>query len=114
MSVLIQVAEQTPTAHTRWEQMKFAFVDWEYVSALRLDGQRGVWLDGTKPGESHRLASTATPGEAIFFLLRVFDRVAQCQRSGGSWIVGHDGRRVDSIRAMRFPVGPGAEDRPDR
>ncbi|NLV80319.1 MAG: hypothetical protein GXY65_13450 [Rhodococcus sp.] len=104
MSVLIQVLEQTPTAHTRWEHVKFAFVDWEYVTTLRLDGQCGVWLDGTKHGESHRLASTATPGEAIFFLLTVFDRVAQCRRSGGSWIVGHDGRSVDSIRATRFPV----------
>jgi hypothetical protein len=104
MSVLIQVLEQTHSAHTPWEQVKYAFIDWDHVTTLRLDGQCGVWLDGTKHGESHRLAATASPEEAIFFLLRVYDRIAECRQSGGSWIVGHDGRTVASIRATRFPL----------
>lgn len=104
MSVLVQVLEQTQSIHTPWEQVKYAFVDWEHVTTLRLDGQCGVWLDGTKHGESHRLATTESPEEAIFFLLTVFEKIAGCIRSGGSWIVGHDGRTVGSIRATRFPT----------
>jgi len=104
MSILIQVLEQTYSSHTPWQQVKYGFVDSGHISTLRLDGQCGVWLDGSKHGESHRLAATASPEDAIFFLLTVFDRIAQCKQSGGSWIVGHDGRTVGSIHAARFPL----------
>ena len=104
MPILIQVLEQTYSAHTPWEQVKYAFVDSEHVTAMRLDGQCGVWLDGTKHGESHRLAATTTAEQAVFFLLTVFDRVAECKQHGGSWIVGHDGRTIESIHAVRFPL----------
>lgn len=106
MSILVQVLEQTPSTRTPWEQVKYGFVDWDHVTTLRLDGRCGVWLDGTKPGESHRLATTASPQEAIFFLLAVFEKIAECADSGGSWIVGHDGATVGSVSASRFPALP--------
>jgi hypothetical protein len=104
MSILVQVLEQTFSGHTPWEQVKYAFVDSVHITTFRLDGQCGVWLDGTKHGESHHLAATATAEQAIFFLLTVFDRIAACKQAGGSWIIGHDGHSVESIHATRFPL----------
>ena len=107
MSILVPVLEQTPSTRTPWEQVKYGFVDWDHVTTLRLDGRCGVWLDGTRTGESHRLATTASSQEAIFFLLNVFDKIAECSEAGGSWIVGHDGATVGSISAARFPASGG-------
>lgn len=103
MSILIQVLEQGYSLTTPWEQRKYAFVDTTHVVTIRLDGQSGVWLDGTKHGESHRLAVTPEPSEAIFFLLRTLDVLAECRLSGGSWVIGHDGTHLSSIAGVRLP-----------
>ncbi len=70
---------------------------------MRLDGQAGVWLDLSRPGESQRLARTATAQEAITFLLTVFGKIAECEDRGGSWLIGHDGARAETVAATRFP-----------
>lgn len=104
MSVVIQVLEQGYSHTTPWEQRKYAFVDSVHIVTIRLDGQSGVWLDGMKHGESHRLAVTPTPSDAIFFLLRTLEVLAECRQSGGSWIIGHDGAHMPSIAAVRLPL----------
>ena len=58
MPIMIQVFEQVYSPNTPWQQRKVAFVDADHIVAMRLDGQSGVWLDVTKHGESHRLATT--------------------------------------------------------
>lgn len=103
MTIMVQVLEQAYSPDTPWEQCKYAFVDVDHIVTMRLDGQCGVWLDVTKHGESHRLAAAPTPAQAIFFLLDVFSRIAECKQYGGSWIIGHDGRHIESIHAARFP-----------
>ncbi|WP_137725549.1 hypothetical protein [Prescottella subtropica] len=103
MTIMIQVFEQVYSPTTPWPQRKVAFVDADHIVAMRLDGNSGVWLDVTKHGEAHRLATTRSSEDAIFFLLQVFDTVAACRRNGGSWLVGHDGENIDSIRATKFP-----------
>lgn len=103
MSILIQVLEQGYSLTTPWEQRKYAFVDATHIVTIRLDGQSGVWLDGMKHGEAHRLAITPVPSDAIFFLLRTLDVLAECRQSGGSWLIGHDGAHLSSIASVRLP-----------
>jgi hypothetical protein len=103
MTILLQVLEQSFTPTTPWERRKFTFVDTAKIVGMRLDGQSGVWLDLSRPGESQRLAHTATPQEAITFLLTTFAKIAECEASGGSWLIGHDGARAVTLAATRFP-----------
>ncbi|MFB7878239.1 MULTISPECIES: hypothetical protein [unclassified Nocardia] len=103
MTILLQVLEQSYTPATPWERRKFTFVDAGKIVGMRLDGQSGVWLDLSRPGESQRLAHTADPGESITFLLTVFAKIAECEDRGGSWLIGHDGTHLASIAATRFP-----------
>ncbi|MGN2641376.1 hypothetical protein ACWEKT_23855 [Nocardia takedensis] len=103
MTILLQVLEQCFTPTTPWERRTFTFVDTRHILGMRLDGQCGVWLDLSRPGESQRLARTADPGEAAVFLLSTFAEIADCEQRGGSWLIGHDGTHVPSITATRFP-----------
>ncbi|MFR9753458.1 hypothetical protein ACL02S_20825 [Nocardia sp. 004] len=103
MTILLQVLEQSFTPTTPWERRRFTFVHADKIVGMRLDGQGGVWLDLSRPGESQRLARTTEPDEAITFLLTVFAKIAECEEHGGSWLVGHDGTHTDSIAATRFP-----------
>lgn len=103
MTIMLQVFEQVYSPTTPWQQRKVAFVDADHIVAMRLDGQAGVWLDVTKQGESHRLATTRTPELAIGFLLSVFGKIAECRQNGGSWLIGHDGVDAASIHAAKFP-----------
>ncbi|MBL1074920.1 hypothetical protein JK358_11005 [Nocardia sp. 2] len=103
MTILLQVLEQSFTPTTPWERRKFTFVDTTKIVGMRLDGQSGVWLDLSRPGESQRLARTADPRDAINFLLNTFAKIAECEERGGSWLIGHDGCRIESIAATRFP-----------
>ena len=103
MTILLQVMEQGYTPTTPWEQRKFTFVNTSKIVGLRLDGECGVWLDLSRPGESQRLAHTPTHEDAIFFLLAAFGKIAECEHTGGSWIIGHDGSTADSLVASRFP-----------
>ncbi|QBJ97920.1 hypothetical protein ERC79_19700 [Rhodococcus sp. ABRD24] len=103
MTIMIQVLEQVYSPTTPWQQRKYAFIDADHIVAMRLDGQSGVWLDVTKQGESHRLATTASPEESIYFLLRIFGTIAECRQNGGSWLIGHDGIAATSIHAAKFP-----------
>lgn len=103
MTILLQVLEQSYTPTTPWERRKFTFVDAGKIVGMRLDGQSGVWLDLSRPGESQRLAHTADPRDSITFLLTTFAKIAECEERGGSWVIGHDGSRVSSIQASRFP-----------
>ncbi|MFD9549347.1 hypothetical protein ACFWBG_18295 [Nocardia salmonicida] len=103
MTILLQVLEQSYTPNTPWERRKFTFIDTTKILGMRLDGQAGVWLDLSRPGESQRLAHTIDPRESITFLLTVFAKIAECEERGGSWLVGHDGAHVSSIEATRFP-----------
>ncbi|MEU1985486.1 hypothetical protein [Nocardia sp. NPDC019395] len=103
MTILLQVLEQSYTPTTPWERRKFTFVDAGKIVGMRLDGQCGVWLDLSRPGESQRLARTDRPEDAIAFLLTTFAKIAECTDSGGSWVIGHDGVRIESLAATRFP-----------
>ncbi|MFF0542800.1 hypothetical protein ACWEVD_03465 [Nocardia thailandica] len=103
MTILLQVLEQSYTPTTPWERRKFTFVDAGKIVGMRLDGQSGVWLDLSRPGESQRLAHTADPRDSIAFLLATFAKIAECEERGGSWVIGHDGTHVSSIEAGRFP-----------
>ena len=103
MTILLQVLEQSYTPTTPWEQRKFTFVDAGKIVGMRLDGQCGIWLDLSRPGESQRLARTPHPEEAITFLLTTFAKIAECTDSGGSWLIGHDGVHSSSLAATRFP-----------
>ncbi|MFC9892162.1 hypothetical protein ACFVMC_00580 [Nocardia sp. NPDC127579] len=103
MTILLQVLEQSYTPTTPWERRKFTFVDAGKIVGMRLDGQSGVWLDLSRPGESQRLARTPAPADAITFLLATFAKIAECQERGGSWVIGHDGARHQTIGATRFP-----------
>ncbi|RDI42146.1 hypothetical protein [Nocardia mexicana] len=103
MTILLQALEQSFTPTTPWERRKFTFVDTAKIVGMRLDGQSGVWLDLSRPGESQRLARTVDPRDAITFLLTTFAKIAECEERGGSWLIGHDGARVESIAATRFP-----------
>ncbi|MEV0251981.1 hypothetical protein AB0H76_35725 [Nocardia sp. NPDC050712] len=103
MTILLQVLEQSFTPTTPWERRKFTFVDAGKIVGMRLDGQSGVWLDLSRPGESQRLARTPAPADAITFLLTTFAKIAECQERGGSWVIGHDGSRHQTIAATRFP-----------
>ena len=103
MMILLQVLEQGYTPATSWELRKFTFVDTAKIVGMRLDGESGVWLDLSRPGESQRLAHTPTHEEAIFFLLATFGKIAECEAIGGSWLIGHDGSSARSLSAMRFP-----------
>ncbi|WP_405133313.1 hypothetical protein [Nocardia sp. NBC_01388] len=103
MTILLQVLEQSFTPTTPWERRRFTFVDTTKIVGMRLDGQSGVWLDLSRTGESQRLARTMEPREAITFLLTTFAKIAECEDRGGSWLIGHDGARPQSIAAMRFP-----------
>ncbi|MGF0315360.1 hypothetical protein [Nocardia fluminea] len=106
MTILLQVLEQSYTPNTPWERRKFTFIDTTKILGMRLDGEAGVWLDLSRPGESQRLAHTVDPSESITFLLTVFAKIAECEDRGGSWLVGHDGVHVSSIAATRFPPNP--------
>ncbi|MBF6212293.1 hypothetical protein IU433_17775 [Nocardia puris] len=103
MTILLQVLEQSFTPTTPWERRKFTFVDAGKIVGMRLDGQSGVWLDLSRPGESQRLARTLDPREAVTFLLTTFAKIAECEERGGSWLIGHDGVHTESIAATRFP-----------
>ncbi|BCN78165.1 hypothetical protein [Prescottella equi] len=103
MTIMLQVFEQVYSPSTPWQQRKVAFVDADHIVAMRLDGQSGVWLDVTKQGESHRLATSRTPEEAVGFLLSVFGKIAECRQNGGSWLIGHDGVDAGSLHAAKFP-----------
>ncbi|WP_024802456.1 hypothetical protein [Nocardia sp. BMG51109] len=103
MTILLQALEQSFTPTTPWDRRKFTFVDTAKIVGLRLDGQCGVWLDLSRAGESQRLARTVDPGDAITFLLTTFAKIAECEERGGSWLIGHDGSRVESLAATRFP-----------
>ncbi|MEU0872580.1 hypothetical protein [Nocardia brasiliensis] len=103
MTILLQVLEQSFTPTTPWERRKFTFIKAEKIVGMRLDGQSGVWLDLSRPGESQRLARTVDPHEAITFLLATFAKLAECEERGGSWLIGHDGANAESISATRFP-----------
>lgn len=103
MTILLQVLEQSFTPTTPWERRKFTFVDAGKIVGMRLDGQSGVWLDLSRPGESQRLARTLDPREAVTFLLTTFAKIAECEERGGSWLIGHDGAHTESIAATRFP-----------
>lgn len=50
MTILLQVLEQSFTPTTPWERRKFTFVDTTKIVDMRLDGQAGVWLDLSRPG----------------------------------------------------------------
>jgi len=104
MTILIQVLEQGYSLSTPWEQRKYQYVDVAHILGMRLDGNKGVWLDMSRPGESHQLALAPTAEDAILFMLKAFDAVATCRKQGGSWIVGHDGTEYGSIAATRFPL----------
>ena len=104
MSILIQVLERGYTHGTPWQQRKYQFVDAGYVIGLRLDGKSGVWMDMTRPGESHQLALAPDPEQAIYFLLRIVDRLAYCRQQGGTWLIGHDGVHHTSIAPTAFPL----------
>ncbi|RMI31682.1 hypothetical protein [Nocardia stercoris] len=103
MTILLQAIEQSFTPTTPWERRRFTFVDTAKIVGMRLDGQAGVWLDLSRPGESHRLAQTEDPKDAITFLLTAFARIAECEERGGSWLIGHDGAQPASLVATRFP-----------
>ncbi|MQY30028.1 hypothetical protein [Nocardia aurantia] len=103
MTILLQVLEQGFTPTTPWERRKFTFVDAAKIVGMRLDGQSGVWLDLSRPGESQRLARTGDPRQAITFLLTTFAKIAECEERGGSWLIGHDGVHAESVEAMRYP-----------
>ncbi|RVW06694.1 hypothetical protein [Rhodococcus spongiicola] len=103
MAIMLQVFEQVYSPTTPWQHRKVAFIDVDHIVAMRLDGQSGVWLDVTKQGESHRLATTRSPAEAIYFLLSIFGKIAECQQNGGSWVIGHDGFDAATIHAAKFP-----------
>ncbi|MFQ6393274.1 hypothetical protein ACLMAJ_07470 [Nocardia sp. KC 131] len=103
MTILLQALEQSFTPTTPWERRQFTFVNTDKIIGMRLDGQCGVWLDLSRPGESQRLARTLDPRDAITFLLTTFAKIAECEDRGGTWLIGHDGARVESISATRFP-----------
>ncbi len=103
MTILLQVLEQSFTPTTPWERRKFTFIDTAKIVGMRLDGQSEVWLDLSRPGESQRLARTETAQEAITFLLTIFGKIAECEDRGGSWLIGHDGARAETVAATRFP-----------
>ncbi|MBH0777384.1 hypothetical protein [Nocardia bovistercoris] len=103
MTILLQVLEQCFTPTTPWERRTFTFIDTGHIVGMRLDGQCGVWLDLSRPGESQRLARTRDPGDAVNFLLTTFARIAECEERGGSWLIGHDGIHIGSINATRYP-----------
>ncbi|MFI6869930.1 hypothetical protein [Nocardia sp. NPDC050406] len=103
MTILLQVLEQSFTPTTPWERRKFTFVDTTKIVGMRLDGQSGVWLDLSRPGESQRLARTVDPRDSISFLLTTFAKIAECEDRGGSWVIGHDGAHVETIAATRMP-----------
>ncbi|RJO72314.1 hypothetical protein D5S18_24520 [Nocardia panacis] len=103
MTILLQVLEQSFTPTTPWERRKFTFINADKIVGMRLDGQCGVWLDLSRPGESQRLAHTVDPREAITFLLTTFAKIAECEDGGGSWLIGHDGCHTGSLAATRFP-----------
>ncbi|MFQ6328858.1 hypothetical protein ACLMAL_22350 [Nocardia sp. CWNU-33] len=103
MTILLQALEQSFTPTTPWERRRFTFVNTAKIVGMRLDGQCGVWLDLSRAGESQRLARTLDPRDAITFLLTAFAKIAECEERGGSWLIGHDGVRVESIAATRFP-----------
>ncbi len=103
MTILLQVLEQSFTPTTAWDQRKFTFVNTAKIVGIRLDGQSGVWLDLSRPGESQRLAHTPNPHDAIYFLLAAFGKIAECEHTGGSWIIGHDGANLQTLVATRFP-----------
>ncbi|QIS09326.1 hypothetical protein [Nocardia arthritidis] len=103
MTILLQVLEQSLTPTTPWERRKFTFVNADKIVGMRLDGQCGVWLDLSRPGESQRLARTVDPREAITFLLTTFAKIAECEERGGAWLIGHDGVHTESIAATHFP-----------
>lgn len=103
MTILLQVLEQSFTPTTPWELRTFTFVNTAKIVGMRLDGQSGVWLDLSRPGESQRLAHTPNPQEAIYFLLATFGKIAECEHTGGSWIIGHDGAHLRTLVATRFP-----------
>mgnify|MGYP006876022379 CR=1 FL=1 len=104
MAILLQVLEQSFTPTTPWEQRKFTYVVASKIVGMRLDGQSGVWLDLSRPGESQRLAHTPTPQQAVYFLMAAFGKIAECEATGGSWIIGHDGEHAESLVATRFPL----------
>ena len=109
MTILLQVLEQSFTPTTPWERRTFTFVNTGRITGMRLDGEYGVWLDLARPGESQRLAHTPTHEEAIYFLLSAFNKIAECEEAGGSWVIGHDGANIASMVATRFPlIEPGA------
>ncbi|MFD1812787.1 hypothetical protein [Rhodococcus gannanensis] len=104
MTILIQVLEQGYSRSTPWEQRKYQYVDVTHVVGMRLDGNKGVWLDMSRPGESHQLALAPNAEDAILFMLKAFDAVARCRQQGGSWMIGHDGTDYTSIGTLRFPL----------
>ncbi|AVH20497.1 hypothetical protein IU438_18595 [Nocardia cyriacigeorgica] len=112
MTILLQVLEQSFTPTTPWERRKFTFVNTHCIVGMRLDGESGVWLDLSRPGESQRLAHTADPHDAITFLLTTFAKIAECEDRGGSWVIGHDGTDSATLAATRFPPH-GAQDTAD-
>ncbi|MEV0298209.1 hypothetical protein [Nocardia sp. NPDC050710] len=103
MTILLQVLEQSFTPTAPWERRKFTFVNTDKIVGMRLDGQSGVWLDLSRPGESQRLARTLDPRDAVTFLLTTFAKIAECEERGGSWLIGHDGSRTETIAATKFP-----------
>ncbi|TQM28505.1 hypothetical protein [Nocardia bhagyanarayanae] len=103
MTILLQVLEQSFTPTTHWERRKYTFVNTAKIVGMRLDGECGVWLDLSRPGESQHLANTPDPREAITFLLTTFAKIAECEERGGSWLIGHDGAHTESIAATRYP-----------
>lgn len=103
MTILLQVLEQSYTPTAAWEHRKFTFVNTHSIVGMRLDGQNGVWIDLSRPHESQCLAHTSTPQEAIYFLLAAFAKIAECEHTGGSWMIGHDGEHLETLAASRFP-----------
>ncbi|MFE3291405.1 hypothetical protein [Rhodococcus sp. NPDC059234] len=102
MTILIQVLEQGYSQSTPWEQRRYHFVDAARIIGIRLDGQLGVWIDMARPGESHQLAVAVDAENTIYFMLRAFDKIANCERLGGSWLIGHDGTDFNSIQASPY------------
>lgn len=103
MTILLQVLEQSFTPTTPWQLRKFTFVNTAHIVGMRLDGQNGVWLDLTRPHESQRLAHTPVAEDAIFFLIATFGKIAECEHTGGSWMIGHDGIHRDTLVASPVP-----------
>ncbi|MGV9823153.1 hypothetical protein [Nocardia xishanensis] len=103
MTILLQVTEQSFSPTMPWERRRFTFVNAAKIVGMRLDGEGGVWLDLSRPGESQHLAQVPDPHEAITFLLTTFAKIAECEERGGSWLIGHDGAHIATIAATRFP-----------